>query len=105
MTKKEAENLIDEIIGNSKGYSWIFIKTTSTTVDFRNYLKRKKLEESIESFGVNSDKELIIDEVINWTKNQLDTDENPIYSQETILKLETISQKDSKYWLIFFRNR
>ena len=105
MTKEETENLIDEIIGNSKGYSWNFIKTTSTTVDFGNYLKIKKLEESIDFFGVNSDKELIIDEVINWTKDQLDTDENPIYSQDTIIKLETISQDDSKYWLIFFRSR
>ena len=105
MNEEEIEKLIDEIIENSNGYSWNFIKTTSTVVEFLSYLKNNNFEEIIVYFSISSKMESIIDEVINWTKMQFDTDENPIYSEDTILKLELIPHIESKFWLIFFRNR
>ena len=103
----KVELIIDEIIDQSKGENWIFIKKKATIVEFDNKMKNLNVDSEVERFFVNDNDEYVVDEIIKWTKEQVDLSESPLYSRDSKVESLLVSSNQSapKYWLIFFKQR
>ena len=68
---------------------------------------KSKLSINLRKLAITNADERIVDEIIKWTKEQVDLSESPLYSRDSKVESLLVSSNQSapKYWLIFFKQR